>query len=80
MLLFSELLDGNLIWSGKYGANLVCEGSKSIIMTLVTKCIDESDELKFVIPEQNLADIKLFLINFECDSRAVDTPYTSDIL
>jgi len=26
MLLFSELLDGNLIWSGKYGANLVCEG------------------------------------------------------
>ena len=37
-------------------------------------------ELKFVIPEQNLADIKLFLINFECDSRAVDTPYTSDIL
>ena len=37
-------------------------------------------ELKFVIPEQNLADIKLFLINFECYSRAVDTPYTSDIL
>ena len=36
--------------------------------------------MKFVIPEQNLADIKLFLINFECDSRAVDTPYTSDIL
>ena len=26
MLLFSQLLDGNLIWSGKYGANLVCEG------------------------------------------------------
>ena len=33
-----------------------------------------------MIPEQNLADIKLFHMDFECDSRTVDTHYTSDIL
>ena len=37
VLLFEELLDGELVWSGKYGANIVCEGLQSIIMTLKKK-------------------------------------------
>ena len=78
VLLFEELLDGELVWSGKYGANIVCEGLQSIIMTLKKKSSDEFDELKFIIPEQNLTDIKMFLMDFKCESRSIDTPYTAD--
>jgi hypothetical protein len=80
VLLFEELLDGELVWSGKYGANIVCEGLQSIIMTLKKKSSDEFDELKFIFPEQNLTDIKMFLMDFKCESRSIDTPYTADVL
>ena len=73
-------MDGELVWSGKYGANIVCEGLQSIIMTLKKKSLDEFDELKFIIPEQNLTDIKMFLMDFKCESRSIDTPYTADVL
>ena len=47
LLVFDELFGDEMVWSGKYGANLVCEGTHSIIMTLKTKEIYTSIVLKF---------------------------------
>ena len=37
-------------------------------MTLKSKSI-------VIIPEQNLTDIKMFLVDFKIESLAIDTPY-----
>jgi hypothetical protein len=79
VLRFEELLNGDLVWSGKYGASMICDGIQSIIMTF-KQISDESDDLKFIIAEQNLTDIKMFLVDFKCETRAIDNPYTSDVL
>ena len=51
VLRLEELLNGDLVWSGKYGASMICDGIQSIIMTFKQQNLDESDDLKFIIVE-----------------------------
>ena len=41
VLWFEELLNGYLVWSGKYGASMICDGIQSIIMTSKQQNLDD---------------------------------------
>ena len=58
--------------------DLCCEDNSNRLKIVIA--ILESDDFKFIISEHNLTDIKMFLVNFKCKTRAIDNPYTSDVL
>ena len=81
LLIFEQLYDGEMVWSGKYGARIVSEGVHSVVMTIKTKVIDGSIDLKLIIPDTDLNNLKLYFADIKNDNlRPINTPYSSEIL
>ena len=61
ILLFKELVDGDIIWNNEYGPTVVCDGRLSIISTLHT--IEDKDNFIFYFDKSNFYNIKQYLSN-----------------
>ena len=83
ILLFKELVDGDIIWNNEYGPTVVCDGRLSIISTLHT--IEDKDNFIFYFDESNFYNIKQYLSNinlneFKSEIKKIDSPYSDEIL